>query len=334
MIKQKVYCYCIVLLCMSMFLVTACTKKQETNRGIDKIPVDSYTIEDVQFPFDTNKLKYAASMLHDDFLDIFMWEDDNLLWYIYDMNTETWEEKDLFWHKQMTGRKYSFYGGLNYDSKGNLYGIWKKIKDKNDAPDIYKMNNDGTLELYVKFSDYVPDYEGIEFGWKFLEDDRILATVEYENGIKNIIIDPIQKKLQETYIDDIFEYRNIVVDENLYVYPTENDYKELCFQVGAVWENSNKMLIQSGIELDYDTDSFGMYLPLLREEDNYYSITRYGIYAFTLQNKKMRCVVPAEVIQKKLSECRVYDQGYKAEGENKFFVLGDGENGIHLYKIE
>ena len=48
----------------------------------------------------------------------------------------------------------------------------------------------------------------------------------------------------------------------------------------------------------------------------------------------MVCVVSEDVVKKELSEYSVYTEGYKLEGENKFFVLGQADKNIGLYKIE
>lgn len=289
---------------------------------------------EVELPFDTKQLHYLSAVVHDDYLEILMSDNGKVCWYVYDMHTESWEEKDFQWQK---GSDFDFRGKLQYDSKGNRYLLMRENSQEDNAYNIYKLNDDGTLECYVEFEDYISDFGDVYGGWTFLEDDRILVSVKYKSESKaseSVIIDPVKQELQETYMEDIFMFYNLLTEGSLYLYPVENENLELTVRVGDFWDYKKKQEIQSEIELNPEIDPSAVTLPLVKEEKNYYSFSKYGIYTFTLEDEKMSCIVPSEVMKKTLSKYHAYTAAYKAEGENKFFILGQADQDIDLYKID
>ena len=323
------------LVCFCMIFLCACSGENVSKeKKTVKLPSSEYAMTKVEFPFDNTRLNFKNSAVHDDFMDIFLMENDQMRWYVYDMQSETWEEKEIQWE----GKTYFDTNGKpRYDSKGNRYFLLTTESGEDAKYDIYKLNDDGTFECYLKFTDYIPDYKKISGGWKFMEDDRILVSLDYEDTEKAtevFIIDPLKQEKQQTYMENIFSFNNVLLDGSLYIYPCENEDSELIVRVGDLWDYKKKQEIHSNIELDFDLDPTAEILPLLKEEDNYYSVTRYGIYKFTLQKAEVECMVPAEVVQEELTKYGSYTAAYKSQGEDKFYVLAQDGFKIGLYKIE
>ena len=326
------------LVCFCMILLCACSGENVSEeKKTAKLPTSEYAMTKVELPFDTSRLNYGTSAIHDNYLSMFMVENGWFQWYVFDMNTETWEEKEFVWDKHRKSDKFSFRGQVQYDSKGNLYGTWADNSQPEEKKyDIYKMNEDGTLECYVKFSDYISDYKDIADGWKFLDDDRVLVSVEYEASTKArsiVIIDPVKHELHETMMEEISMFYNLQVDGSEYVYPMRSEDGKLAMRVGDMWDYKKKQAIQSDVELD-DEDASAITLPLIREEKSYFSFSKHGVYEFTLEDEKMKCVVPSEVTKTELSKYPVYTDAYKAEDEEKYFIVAQDDTKADLYKID
>ena len=258
------YINMILLLCFNLFLLTACNLN-ETN--MEQLIDKGYQISSVELPFDDTKTYYIDSTTHDDVLEIFLVNEENeIKWYVFDMSTETWEDKDFVWNHY--DERYIYGAKIKYDTDGNRYALWKDCKNESEGYNIYKMNDDGTMECYVKLSDYIPDYKDISPGWKFMEDGRILAAIEYESGTKargNVIIDVVKREMQETLMESVFIMENVVIDGDLYMFPTEYDNHQLCVRVGDLWDVKRKQLIQSGVK--GNSDDSPRTLPLFKEEE-------------------------------------------------------------------
>lgn len=327
----------VLLVCL---VVTACSNSQtpQAQNGDGK---KEWTTVPVEFPFQdmlsSGEYHYTDSDIYNDCLDVFLTLDSNsqIHWYCYDMLSERWIKKDFVWNSYQNGNKYSYSGWPEYDSKGNRYALWRDNGTGENGDNIYQMKEDGSLECYVRLSDYIDDYEDISSGWRFLEDDKIIISVKHQSVSKpeeNVIIDPINKKMTKTFMENLFIMaNNVVFAGDNYVYPNEYDNHKLCIKVGDMWDFNKKKFIRSDVKLDM-RDSVTLF-PLMKEDKYIYLFSQYGVYSCTLEDESMKCVVPENAVNKELSQYSVFTEGYKVKGEDKYFVLGQKGSEIGLYKI-
>lgn len=245
-----------------------------------------------------------------------------------------WEQREFVWNHYLENGEYVWAGEVRYDSKGNRYGVWRKNEEE-DMENIYQMKDDGTIELYVNLSDYMRDYEQMTNGWCFLEDDRIISTLKHSSlgkANETMIIDPVKKEAMPTVMEETFLLNNVVFEGDYYIYPDEYE-RYLCTRRGNMWEVKGKHLTKSDVKLE-EEDSVHT-LPLQKEEDKMYLFSNHGIFSFGMEDEEMECVVPEDALGKDFSKHTTFTEGYKAKGENTFFMLAQDETTeIMLYRIE
>lgn len=329
-----------ILSAICVFFMTACGS--DAPKPKERITKGGYIISEIEFPF-ADKLKngelYYESLIYDDILEVFLGgEKDRKIqffeWYEYDMLSGKWSQKEFVWNHYLEKEGYVWGGETQYDSKGNLYGVWGKRGEEN-SENIYQMKDDGTIELYVELSDYMADYEKMTNGWRFLEDDRIISTLKHTSlgkANETVIIDPVKKEMTATVMEEMFIMDNIVFDGDHYIYPQEYE-RQLCVRRGNMWDVKEKHLTESGIKLE--EEDFAPTFPLQKEEDKIYLFSNHGIFSFGSEDEKMKCVISEDVLGDDFSEHTIFTHGYKAKGEDTFFMLAqDDTDKIVLYRIQ
>lgn len=288
----------LLLSAICFFFMTACGS--DTSKSKESITRDGYVVSEIELPF-ADKLgngeTYYDSLIYDDILEIFLaGGKDNKIqffeWYEYDMLSGKWNQKEFVWNHYLEKEGYVWDGSVQYDSKGNRYGVWGKREEEN-SESIYQMKDDGTIELYVDLSDYVSDYEKMTNGWRFLEGDRIISTLKHTSlgkANETVIIDPVKKEMTPTVMEEMFVMHNIVFDGDYYIYPQEYE-RYLCARRGNMWDVKEKHLTESGIKLE--EEDFAPTFPLQKEEDRIYLFSNHGIFSFSSEDgmrHNRRCV--------------------------------------------